>query len=192
MSQRTPTHQTVRLVKGKHSSPAEGVCVMELASMLAGEPFNDRPRAVCPVIGAFLRSFNDAVDDRTRQALYPYASAAVGTRGDPDVRALRVRRLIAEMQFTHVHRRRLPALRRPPATPIDDAQLDQLASRLAGMFWRARRAGGTDRALRLVEELIAIGSAEPPRTRRDPFADGTADATTSTQPPATETVGATQ
>jgi hypothetical protein len=190
MSQRTASHQTVQLAKGKHSSPAEAVCVMELASMLAGEPFTDRPRAVCPVIGAFLRSFNDAVDDRTRQALYPYASAAVGTRGDPSVRALRVRRLIAEMQLTRVHRRGLAALRRPLATPIDDAQLDQLASRLAGMFWRSRRAGGTDRALRLVDELIAIGSAEPARTRRDPFADSKGNATPSTGPAAMGTAGA--
>ena len=30
------------------------MCVMELASMLAGERFGDRPVSVCPVIGAFL------------------------------------------------------------------------------------------------------------------------------------------
>jgi hypothetical protein len=163
---------------------------MELASMLAGEPFTDRPWAVCPVIGAFLRSFNDAVDDRTRQALYPYASATVGTRGDPSVRALRIRRLITEMQLTRVHRRRFAALRRPLATPIDNAQLDQLARRLAGMFWRSRRAGGTDRALRLVDELIAIGPAEPARTRRLPFADSKANTTPSTGPAAIEMTGA--
>ena len=32
------THQTVRLTTGKHTSPSDGACVMELASMLAGEP----------------------------------------------------------------------------------------------------------------------------------------------------------
>jgi len=37
------THQTIRLSRGKHSSPEEGACVMELASMLAGEPFSDHP-----------------------------------------------------------------------------------------------------------------------------------------------------
>ena len=56
------SHQTVRLRRGKHASPEKGVCVMELASMLAGEPFSDRPQAVCPVIGAYLRSYNDVVD----------------------------------------------------------------------------------------------------------------------------------
>lgn len=75
----TASHQTVRLSRGKHSSPHEGVCVMELASMLAGEPFSDRPRAVCPVIGAFMRIYNDRLDDDRRQDLYAYASAVVGT-----------------------------------------------------------------------------------------------------------------
>ena len=39
MKNRFPSHQTVRLARGKHSSPRDGVCVMELASMLAGEQF---------------------------------------------------------------------------------------------------------------------------------------------------------
>ena len=70
--QRTPvvSHQTVRLSPGRHGRPEDGVCVMELASMLAGERFSDRPRSVCPVIAAFLRSYNDQVDDRRRQDLY--------------------------------------------------------------------------------------------------------------------------
>jgi len=46
------THQTVRLSRGKHSSPDRGACVMELASMLAGEPFSDRLDCVCPVLGS--------------------------------------------------------------------------------------------------------------------------------------------
>jgi hypothetical protein len=76
-----PTHQTVRLSRGRHSSPDEGACVMELASMLAHEPFSDHPKAVCPVIGEFLRTYNDAVDDERRQDLYAAAAAVVGTRG---------------------------------------------------------------------------------------------------------------
>jgi hypothetical protein len=75
------SHQTVTLARGKHTSPRGGACVMELASMLAGEEFTDRPASVCPVVAAFLRAYNDAVDDRRRQELYAYAGAAVGTRG---------------------------------------------------------------------------------------------------------------
>jgi hypothetical protein len=35
-------------MRGQHANPERGVCVMELASMLAGEPFTDHPRSVCP------------------------------------------------------------------------------------------------------------------------------------------------
>ena len=86
------SHQTVRLRRGKHASPEKGVCVMELASMLAGEPFSDRPQAVCPVIGAYLRSYNDVVDDERRQDLYAYAAEAIGTSGSPDLRRARAER----------------------------------------------------------------------------------------------------
>lgn len=49
--------------------------------MLAGEKFSDRPDCVCPVIGSFLRSWNDQVGYADRQRLYPYASRVVGTGG---------------------------------------------------------------------------------------------------------------
>jgi hypothetical protein len=89
-----PSHQTVKLSRGKHSSPRDGVCVMELASMLAGERFSDRPYCVSPVIGAFLRAYNDYVDDRLRQDLYRVASAVVGTRATPEIERLRLQRVI--------------------------------------------------------------------------------------------------
>jgi hypothetical protein len=40
------TYQNVRLGPGRHPRPGKVVCVMELASMLAGERFGDRPVAV--------------------------------------------------------------------------------------------------------------------------------------------------
>jgi hypothetical protein len=66
------------------------VCVLELASMLAGERFGDRPVSVCPVIGAILRTYNDNVDDRRRQDLYRFAAEAVDTRRDYRVQRRRV------------------------------------------------------------------------------------------------------
>jgi hypothetical protein len=65
------------------------VCVLELASMLAGERFGDRPVSVCPVIGAILRAYNDNVDDRRRQDLYRFAADVVDTRRDYRVQRLR-------------------------------------------------------------------------------------------------------
>jgi hypothetical protein len=48
---------------------------------MGGERFTDRPRCVCPVIGAFLRGWNDRAPYLDRQRLYPYASLVVGTGG---------------------------------------------------------------------------------------------------------------
>src|SRR4051794_18267417 len=72
------SHQTVRLSAGRHRSSHAGVCVMELASMLADEGFSDRAATVSPVIGAFLRTYNDGLDDVRRQDLYPVAALIVG------------------------------------------------------------------------------------------------------------------
>jgi hypothetical protein len=76
------SHQNVRLGPGRHPRPGQEVCVLELASMLAGDRFGDRPVSVCPVIGAILRAYNDNVDDRRRQDLYRFAADVVGTRRD--------------------------------------------------------------------------------------------------------------
>ena len=85
------SHQTVRLARGRHRSAADGACVMELASMLAGERFTDHPRCVDPVIAAYLRALNDRLDARRRQTLVPYAPAVVGTRGERRERRARRR-----------------------------------------------------------------------------------------------------
>lgn len=83
------SHQTVILGRGRHSDPSKGACVMELASMLAGERFSDHPRSVCPVIGRYLRALNDGLDDERRQELYALAAAAVGTAAGRRERARR-------------------------------------------------------------------------------------------------------
>jgi hypothetical protein len=89
------SHQTIKLTRGRHSSPEHGACVMELASMLAGESFSDHPRSVSRPIASFLRGYNDLVDDRRRADLYRYASQTVGTAGSTEVEQARVARLLA-------------------------------------------------------------------------------------------------
>lgn len=81
---------SVRLASGSHSSPREGVCVMELASLRAGESFSDHPRCVCRVIAAFMRAYNDRASHADRQRLIPYADCVIGTRSGR--RAARQRR----------------------------------------------------------------------------------------------------
>jgi hypothetical protein len=70
------------------------MCVMELASQLAGERFSDHPKSVSPVIGGLLRSYNDAIDDTRRQALLRYAALVVGTRAAPEAEFARARRCL--------------------------------------------------------------------------------------------------
>src|SRR3954463_11060318 len=89
------THQNVRLRRGAHRSPADGACVMEVVSMLAGERFSDRPQTACPVIGAFLRAYNDITGDTQRQDLLACASSVVGTRRQ-ELEPARVQRCIDE------------------------------------------------------------------------------------------------
>jgi hypothetical protein len=96
------SYQTIKLSKGKHASPEDGACVMELASMLAGEPFTDHPASVCPVIGSFMRAYNDSVDDSRRQDLYSYASMVVGSRTCADIQRTRAEFLTA---WAHQFRR---------------------------------------------------------------------------------------
>lgn len=67
---------------------------MELASMLAGERFSDRPRTASPVIAAFLRTYNDGLDDRRRQDLYTLAAVIVGTAGARSVERERMSRCL--------------------------------------------------------------------------------------------------
>lgn len=59
--------ETVRLARGRHRSPEQGVSVMELVPYLAHEPFSDHPTTTSEVITIFLRYWNDALDDDDRQ-----------------------------------------------------------------------------------------------------------------------------
>jgi hypothetical protein len=173
MTTTTVSHQTVRLRRGKHASPEKGACVMELASMLAGEPFSDRPKAVCPVIGAYLRSYNDVVDDDRRQDLLRYASEAIGTNGTAELRRLRAERCLAEIGRLHELRPRMRRLLsgRPELTlPGSSIELERVGMHLA----RALQRSGTDghaRALALADELIAMGVPEDTRAAEHPAAE---------------------
>jgi hypothetical protein len=150
--QHVASHQTVRLSRGSHRSPDDGVCAMELASMLAGERFSDHPRSVCPVIGAFLRAYNDRVDDDRRQDLYVYAAEVVGTRGDRGVR---------QERMTLCHRFAERVLGAAPVSPprlFWLVQTEPIARRAAVAAADAPQPRGHSMALALLDALIALGS----------------------------------
>ena len=155
-------YQTVRLAAGKHDTPADGACVMELASMIAGEPFTDHPRSVCPVIAAFLRAYNDAIDDRRRQDLYRFAALAVGTRESWVIEQKRTQRCRewAE-EIWKVRPWTLRMFRR-----IDlglDPNVKARAAARAAVAAIGRHTDETHaRALALVEDLCGMSAAEAP------------------------------
>jgi hypothetical protein len=163
------THQTIKLSKGRHAAPDDGACVMELASMLAGEPFSDHPASVCPVIGSFLRAYNDSIDDERRQDLYAYAAHIVGTRAPISVqreRADRLAKWAVEMQGRHWTRRFQPLAR------LRTASLRrQPSAHTVGTFAvRAipKHSDDTHReVLAVLDSLLAVGAPAQPRSAPD-------------------------
>jgi hypothetical protein len=163
------THQTIRLSRGKHSSKEKGACVMELASMLAGEPFGDHPQSVCPVIGAVLRAYNDWVDDERRQDLYAYASRVVGSRGSTSLeraRAQQVNSWILDHPPSRL--RRLLRMRRPaivagpPYEPLGMEAVRALAT---------RDDRGHQELLACVDRLLAMTGVGSAPTATASYAD---------------------
>jgi hypothetical protein len=166
----TTTFQTVRLSRGKHRSSDDGACVMELASMIAGEPFTDRPQSVCRTIAALLRSYNDMVRTSRRQDLYRLASDVIGTRADRAVEEARVRRCLAALEELEELRSQslLWRLRTPPPSRLPGLLETSLggANRHEEFMAAVARvlvgggALGHERALALVDELVAIGATD--------------------------------
>ena len=67
------------LSAGSHASPKEGACIMEYVSLLAGEPWSDRPSCTHPVLAAAARQVNDSLPDSERQRLVPLIGRLFGT-----------------------------------------------------------------------------------------------------------------
>jgi hypothetical protein len=138
---------------------------MELASMLADEPFSDHPPSVSTVIAAFLRSYNDHVDDERRQDLYRYAARVSDTRADADAERRRSNICLAWARSCR-HRpklrvRILHLLLRHCQGPDVDAVYAARAAVLT--------PGGHERALAFLDELIDL-PADPSRVVDAPVA----------------------
>ncbi|MGE0349842.1 hypothetical protein, partial [Hydrogenophaga sp.] len=87
-TQRLERIQQFPLRSGSHV-PNEDInaCVMEAVAYVAGEEWSDAPQCACPVITAFMVSWNDGLPtdaDRDR-LLKPLIPLIVGTRSTPDV-----------------------------------------------------------------------------------------------------------
>lgn|SRR5215212_4679979 len=155
---------SVRLEPGSHRSPDDGVCIVELASIIGGEPFSDRPGCVCRVLGSFLRGWNDRAGYADRQRLRPYASRVVGTGGYP--RVSRIRRDIC-LRWVGMDLDRGPLgrlgvqlrvrARIAWAVGIWSAmRLDEGAGAYAARVCFAR--GGIDEAFALLDRMLEVGA----------------------------------
>src|ERR1051325_7598025 len=95
----------LNLKSGSHD-PNSTFCVMEAVAFVAGEPWSDHPDCACPVISAFLRSWNDSLPtdaDRDR-LLKPLVPKLVGTKATAKVEKRRA--IMATDWFIRIH---LPA-----------------------------------------------------------------------------------
>lgn len=73
--------ERVKLRPFAHGKPSDGMCAMEAVAFIAGEPHTDAPQCASPVIAAVARTWNDVLPDRERQALKPYVTRMVDSRG---------------------------------------------------------------------------------------------------------------
>jgi hypothetical protein len=159
------SYQTITLSKGKHDSPQDGVCVMELASMLADEPFSDHPQSVCPVIGAFLRAYNDRIDDGRRQDLYSYAAKVVGSRASANVQHARAERVSAwalELRWGRWLRRVVPARLQ---TLVQTPRVELLGSYAVCAIPQYNNETHAA-VLALIDELLTIGAGGQPTAKQ--------------------------
>lgn len=113
---------SIRLASGSHRTPESGLCLLEAAAYIAGEPHSDHPDCVCPVLAAFGRSWNDSLDDEARnRILKPFLPRLVGTRSTPEVQDAR-----AFMAADWAVRTFTPAWLRKAGLDADAQALEQL------------------------------------------------------------------
>jgi hypothetical protein len=162
-----PSGQRVRLTPGRHGSPGEGACVVELASILAAEPFSDQPRCVDPVIASYLRAWNDRVAYADRQRLAPFATRIIDSRMPGDVKRRRRDLCLAAAgadlsggRARRVWTRALMRLRIGFFVGwVEALRLDQGAGEIAARVLIGRR--DLDAAFELLERLLDLGRRSP-------------------------------
>jgi hypothetical protein len=154
---RIPSFQTVRLAPGRHAAPEQGVCTVELASMLAGDRFSDSPRTACAAVAAFVRGYNDAIDDARRQDLLAIAALLVGSSSTQDATHARMWRLLA---YARDLRPRRLGLLGPRLSYEDDLVKCESAGRHVAKVAR-RHPQVHAEALGLIEALLATAQHVP-------------------------------
>ena len=73
--------QVRNLCRGSHNPDGQW-CFLEAVAYVAGEPWGDAPECVCPVLGAFLRTWNDDLptDAERNRLLLPLIPGLVNSK----------------------------------------------------------------------------------------------------------------
>jgi hypothetical protein len=68
---------------GSHTRGSDEMCIMEAVAWVTHKDWSDHPPCVCPVLGAFMRSWNDGIsDEQERTALLkPFIPKLINTKG---------------------------------------------------------------------------------------------------------------
>ena len=161
-----PDPQTVRLKRGQHQSPDHGLCVMELASLLEGGPFTDEPESVSPLVGTFLREYNDRLDPSHRGDLVALAEASLDSKGTEADESRRAELCRAWVRRWHPRLERrwwelFPQPLRVRHIDVTDRVAALVAGQLAALLVRRGDEEAHASALQLAHELIE-GRTDPP------------------------------
>lgn len=95
------------LSEGAHNRPEDGACLLEYVSLLAGEPFSDRPACVDPMLGEVARRVNDRASSQERSTLAPLIPRFIGTASHDVEKTVRMYLRYAGFaveHMTHYHR----------------------------------------------------------------------------------------
>ena len=92
LAERLAELDMIHLLSGNHDENDERqMCAMEAVAYVAGETWTDHPACACPVLGQFMRSWNDGLptdEDRDR-LLKPFVEQLIDTKSTPDVESKR-------------------------------------------------------------------------------------------------------
>ena len=161
--------KNISLARGQHGSIDAGACAMEAAAYVAGEQHSDHPTCVCPVIGQFMRSWNDALrsDDERDRLLKPLLLKILGTSSTPEVEHRRSLIALDWLIRTHTAawldtvealKPHAAALRDSP--PIDDENAAAIGEKVsaaesaAWSAWSAAESAAESAALKVLEPTI--------------------------------------
>jgi hypothetical protein len=75
----------IKLSKGDHKSPQEGMCIMECVAYIEGEQHTDHPKCACHVVTAFAIRTNDWMSDAERNQLLPFVLRIAGSKSTVEI-----------------------------------------------------------------------------------------------------------